>query len=213
MCAVASVVPDSVTPWTVARQSLLCPGILQARILERAAMCFSRDNPGGPVSISWQAKEADLRLQERNVTCAWEFLLMPKSSSLSFLVACPEIMGFAHCLNQFLATYVSHWFCFSGWYAWKTHQYSETSQTGIGLLSELVAHGSCSFPLRYPNQRQERRTSGGFVYFVYASFFNLFKWITFKLLKILHNSVVENWAYLSAMNAWIRQFFPFKLLF
>ena len=50
LCAVLSrsVLFDSVTPWTVARQPPLSMGILQATILEWVAMSFSRDlpNPG-----------------------------------------------------------------------------------------------------------------------------------------------------------------------
>ena len=37
-----SVVPDCVTPWTVARQAPLSMGILQARILEWVAFPFSK---------------------------------------------------------------------------------------------------------------------------------------------------------------------------
>ena len=45
-CAVFShsVVSDSVTPWTVARQAPLSMGILQAKILEWVAMPFSRED-------------------------------------------------------------------------------------------------------------------------------------------------------------------------
>ena len=42
LCQVASVMSDSVTPWTVARQAPLSMGILQARILEWVAMPSSR---------------------------------------------------------------------------------------------------------------------------------------------------------------------------
>ena len=44
MCAVLSdsVVSDSATPWTVARQAPLSLGILQARILEWVAILSSR---------------------------------------------------------------------------------------------------------------------------------------------------------------------------
>ena len=41
-CSVASVVSDSVTPWTAARQAPLSLGILQARILEWVALPSSR---------------------------------------------------------------------------------------------------------------------------------------------------------------------------
>ena len=167
----------------MARQSLLFRGILQARILEWVAKWSPRDNLGGPVSISWQAGGAELRLPGKETS--------PVAVSAHAQELQPALPGgqpqndeICHsCLSQFLATYVSHWFRFSGWYPWKIHQYSETSQTGIGLPSKLVAQGSCSFPLRYPNQRQERRTFGGFVCFVYASFFYLFKWIACTLLK------------------------------
>ena len=167
----------------MACQSPLSPGILQARILEWVAMCSPRDNLGGPLSISWQAREAELRLPGKETS--------PVATSARAQEFQPALPGglprndrICHnCLNQSLATCVSHWFCFSGWYAWKIHPYSEISQTGIGLPSELVAQGPCSFPLRYPNQRQERRTLGGFVCFVYGVFFYLFKWIAFKLLK------------------------------
>ena len=42
MCLVVSVVSDSATPWTVARQTPLSMGILQARILEWLTMPSSR---------------------------------------------------------------------------------------------------------------------------------------------------------------------------
>ena len=41
VCAVCSVVSDSVTPWTITLQALSVHGILQARILECLAISFS----------------------------------------------------------------------------------------------------------------------------------------------------------------------------
>ena len=44
-CISCSVISDSATPWTIARQAPLSMGILQARILEWVAMPSSRDLP------------------------------------------------------------------------------------------------------------------------------------------------------------------------
>ena len=48
-----SVMSDSVTPWTVAHQTLLSTGILQARILEWVAMPSSRGSsqPGDQTQV------------------------------------------------------------------------------------------------------------------------------------------------------------------
>ena len=42
VCSATSVVSDSLTPWTLARQAPLSMRILQARILDCVAMSFSR---------------------------------------------------------------------------------------------------------------------------------------------------------------------------
>ena len=64
MCLVVSVVSDSATPWTVARQTPLSMGILQARILEWLTMPSSRasSQPRFPAlqadSTIWTTKDA-----------------------------------------------------------------------------------------------------------------------------------------------------------
>ena len=110
-CSVASVMPHSVTLWTVASQALLSMGFLQATILQWVTMPFSR---GSCWPRDWTGISGLLALVDRFFTTSatWEALAplcltindllttFSKTSALPNLEVTKELFHYAHKLQN-----------------------------------------------------------------------------------------------------------------